>query len=325
MHKTGKRIFMNYVVLDLEWNQSTDKTKTELKELPFEIVEIGAVLLDASFQAIGEFSRIVKPSVYLEMNEYTGKLIHLQMSELKKGRPFPEVMKEFLNWCGDEYIFCTWGSQDLVELQRNMDYYHMPALSKTPFAYLDVQKLFNIACTKDKIQRALEYAVDYLHIPQDIPFHRAFSDAFYTSEVLKQLPESVLSNQSYDTYHPPKSRREEIHVRFSDYYKYISRCFPTKERAMQDSTVTSTYCYICNRRLPRLIRWFSANSRHFYSVSICDTHGYMKGKIRMKHASNGKIYVVKTQKFITKEEVDAIYDKLAHIRALRKEKQSGNL
>lgn len=315
---------MNYVVLDLEWNQPQDGIKTELRELPFEIVEIGAILLDESFQAIGEFSRIVKPNVYQEMNEYTGKLIHLQMSELKKGRPFPDVMKEFLEWCKEDYIFCTWGSQDLVELQRNMDYYHMPALSKAPFAYLDVQKLFNIACTKDKIQRSLEYAVDYLNITQDIPFHRAFSDAFYTSEVLKLLPESVLSNQSFDTYHPPKSRREEIHVRFSDYNKYISRCFPSKERAMQDSEVTSTYCYICNRRLPRKIRWFSVNSKHFYSVSVCDVHGYMKGKIRMKHSINGKIYVVKTQKFITKEEVDAIYQKRAHIRELRKEKLNGN-
>jgi hypothetical protein len=32
-----------------------------------------------------------------------------------KGNPFPQVMGEFLDWCGEDYIFCTWGTSDLVE------------------------------------------------------------------------------------------------------------------------------------------------------------------------------------------------------------------
>ena len=39
---------MNYIVLDLEWNQSNTGKEPQVKELPFEIIDIGAVKLDLS-------------------------------------------------------------------------------------------------------------------------------------------------------------------------------------------------------------------------------------------------------------------------------------
>lgn len=36
---------MNYIILDLEWNQGNEQKEKQLKELPFEIIEIGAVKL----------------------------------------------------------------------------------------------------------------------------------------------------------------------------------------------------------------------------------------------------------------------------------------
>lgn len=37
---------MDYIVFDLEWNQSPEGKKGSDKKLPFEIIEIGAVKLD---------------------------------------------------------------------------------------------------------------------------------------------------------------------------------------------------------------------------------------------------------------------------------------
>ena len=37
---------MNYIVLDLEWNQCPTGKSGEIRRLPFEIIEIGAVKLD---------------------------------------------------------------------------------------------------------------------------------------------------------------------------------------------------------------------------------------------------------------------------------------
>ena len=313
---------MNYVVLDLEWNQPVDGIRTEDRELPFEIVEIGAILLNEERKIIGEFTQIVKPTVYHEMNEVTRNLIHLRMKELKQGKSFPETMKEFLEWCGEDYVFCTWGSLDLVELQRNMKYHGLEPIDYRPFPYLDVQKLFSIAFEDRKVRRSLEFAVDYLGIPVDIPFHRAFSDAYYTAKVMAEITDpDVFSNYSFDTYHIPETRKDEVNVLFHDYAKYISRGFEDKILAMQDREVTSTRCYVCKKNARRKINWFSVNGKHFYSVSQCEKHGYMKGKIRLKKSEDGKIYVVKTQKLITDAQVEQIAAKRASLKEQRRNRR----
>ena len=168
---------MEYIVLDLEWNQSNTGKEDAVEKLPFEIIEIGAIKLNKERVMVSEFNELIKPQVYHEMHKITSKLIHIQMQELERGRSFPEVGGDFVNWCGqEEHLFCTWGTLDLTELQRNMAYYEMPLLAPGPLPYLDVQKLFAIAYEERKIRRNLEYAIDFLHIEKDIPFHRAFSD-----------------------------------------------------------------------------------------------------------------------------------------------------
>ena len=51
---------MNYIVLDLEWNQAAYKADEEWK-IPFEIIEIGAVKLDENCQIIETFQRLIRP------------------------------------------------------------------------------------------------------------------------------------------------------------------------------------------------------------------------------------------------------------------------
>ena len=93
---------MNYIVLDLEWNQASDlKTKLE-NELLFEIIEIGAVKLDENRKIIDTFHEMIKPQVFKKMHQITGELIHLKMEQLKNCRQFKDVAKDFLDWCGEE-------------------------------------------------------------------------------------------------------------------------------------------------------------------------------------------------------------------------------
>lgn len=313
---------MNYVIMDLEWNQSSTGEEEVSKVLPFEIIEIGAIKLNDERRMISEFSELVKPQVYHEMHHITRKLIHLQMKQLQQGRPFTEVMEQFREWCGQNYTFCTWGPLDLTELQRNIRYYGLEPFSDGPIRFLDVQKLFSIAYEDRKSRRALEYAIDYLAIEKDIPFHRAFSDAYYTAKVLALMDESVLANYSFDVFHLPKDKDSEVHVVFDTYAKYISRAFPDKAQALEDKTVMSTKCYLCHKSLRRKIRWFSPNGKHYYSVSYCDRHGYMKSKVRIRKAEDGGIYVVKTQKFITEAEMDNIRDKQVKAKQQRKNQKT---
>ena len=312
---------MNYIVMDLEWNQSNDGSEEVCKVLPFEIIEIGAIQLNSERKMVSEFSELIRPQVYHEMHHITEKLIHLQMEELEKGHPFVEVMEKFRKWCGEEYIFCTWGPLDLVELQRNIRYYGLEPLGDGPIAYLDVQKLFSIAYEDRKSRRTLEYAIDYLYLEKDIPFHRAFSDAYYAAKVLANMDEQVLRNVSFDVFHLPQTREEEVHVVFDTYAKYISRSFADKAEAMEDKTVISTKCYLCHKNLRKKIRWFSPNGKHYYSVSSCDKHGLMKAKIRIRKTEDDRVYVVKTEKFITPEEMQDIRMKQDKARQQRRERR----
>jgi len=316
---------MNYIVFDLEWNQSNTGREKEVEKLPFEIIEIGAVKIDDTCVTTGEFHELIRPQVYREMHHITGKLIQLNMKELEKGEDFPKTMEAFLDWCGSgEYLFCTWGSLDLMELQRNMKYYDMTPLSEGPIAYLDVQKLFSIAYEDGKKRRSLEFAIDFLEIEKDIPFHRAFTDAYYTGKVLTAIMEhhrGVLKNVSFDVFHPPVNRESEVKIQFDTYMKYISRSFAGKAEAFRDNEVVSTKCYLCHRNLKKKIPWFAVSLKNYYAVAYCEEHGYLKGKIRVNKTDDGRVYIVKTTKFISEEDVKALEERRAHVKEVHKKRK----
>jgi len=311
---------MNYIILDLEWNQSGTDLE-EVAALPFEIIEIGAIKLNDDCVITGEFNELVKPQVYAKMHMITSRLIHLQMQELQRGKPFVEVAQRFRDWCGEDYIFCTWGSMDLTELQKNMKYYNMTPLSDGPIAFLDVQKLFSIAFEDGRSRRALEYAADLIGIEKDIPFHRAFSDAYYAAGILKKIilekPE-VLKWVSYDAFHPPVSRERELKIQFDTYMKYISREFDSKGDAMADREVSSSKCYLCHRNLRKKIKWYTLNGKNYYCLAYCEKHGYLKGKIRFRKSDEGRYYVVKTTKLISEQDAAVLKERSVRARELRK-------
>lgn len=381
---------MNYIVLDLEWNQGNEKVEKQRKDVPFEIIEIGAVkmndrleicrrsaagesgrpdrpLTDGAFvenDAFAEydvFHEIVRPRIYHEMHRATRDILHLDMEDLREGSTFPEVMERFLAWCGTppgapassgkdapgagmggwgmcppgenvcevhaceagnstlrlpeerpsgDWMFATWAPQDLTELQRNMRYYRMPPLGSNPVKFYDVQKLFSIAFEDGKSRRSLKYAVEFLKLPRENAFHRALSDAFYAAQILEKIREpQILQKVSFDSFRIPQSRKEEVHIVFDDYAKYISREFEDKEKLFRDREVASTKCYLCHRNLRKKVKWFTPNGKHYYSISCCSEHGYMKGKIRVRKTENGGVYAVKTLKFISEEEAEEILRK----------------
>jgi len=316
---------MNYIIFDLEWNQA-DRKMEEDPGLPFEIIEIGAVKLNERFEKIGEFSRLIRPTVYHSMHSITQDIIHISMRELRREQTFPAVMRHFRKWCGEECMFGTWGPLDLTELQRNMEYFGFEPLTDGPVPFLDIQKLYALAYEPEdaKKRRALSVAVENLDIEEDIPFHRAFSDAYYTAKVLQKIAtepfaERILQKISFDIYHIPADKKKEVHITFDTYAKYISREFANKQTAMEDREVSSTKCYLCRRNARKKIRWFTPNGKHYYSLSVCSKHGFIKGKIRMKKTEDDKVFVVKTMKVVTEEQAQAVYDRQERARELRRQ------
>ncbi len=223
---------MEYIVVDFEWNQSPYGKGTGKKTLPFEIIEIGAVKLDEKRNIIDTFDAVIQPKVYKKLHHMTMELTGITQEEIGHGALFTHTIVDFLLWCGDDFMFCTWGNTDLVELQRNMKYYRLEDLLVGPLKYYNVQKLFRIL--KDPMERpscSLESAVELLGLSGEYPFHRAINDARYTAQVFAQMDMDLVKKlYSVDYYQNPQTRQQEIHLDYETHSKYISREFSTKRK-----------------------------------------------------------------------------------------------
>ena len=300
----------NFIVFDLEWNQNPGGKEASVERLPFEIFEIGAVKLNEEREKVAEFHRIIS------------EVTHVSIEELERdGEPFAAVMEDFLKWCGEDCIFCTWGSMDLTELQRNMVYHGMTIPFPKPFLFYDVQKLYSLCYQDGKARISLDEAVETFALDVDAPFHRALGDAEYTGRVMRAMDfESVKDYVSVDYYMPPESEDEEFTLRFPEYTKFVSRMFETKEEAMEEKRVTDVVCTKCRRMLRKKIRWFSSGQRYYLCLATCPEHGMMKGKIRMKKSEDGRVFAVKTVKPVDEEGAEAVFLKKEEARIRRAEK-----
>lgn len=313
---------MNYIVFDLEWNQCPYGKEKENHKIPFEIIEIGAVKLNRDRQIVDQFRVLIQPRVYKKLHFRTQEIIQMDIRELEKGEPFYRAIRMFLRWCGDDFRFCTWGNTDLLELQRNMKYYGVLSLLKGPVSYLDVQKLFSMEFEDGDSRKSLEYAVDFLDLEKEKEFHRALEDASYTARVFAQVSRELADTyDSIDCYQNPKNREEEILLYYPEYEKFISREFSSKEELLADKEIAGSRCCLCKKNVRKKIRWFSGGPKSYYCLARCSTHGWIKGKIRVKRTENGKIFAVKTMKLTDEAEAETIRQKKEEIKRKRKERK----
>ena len=97
---------MNYVVLDLEWNQAMSSKSEVFNHLPIhlrgEIIEIGAVKLNPDLSLGEEFTIDVRPVYFRRMHYKVKKITGFDKDRLAHGIGFPEAMAQLRAWCGDD-------------------------------------------------------------------------------------------------------------------------------------------------------------------------------------------------------------------------------
>ena len=178
---------MDYIVMDLEWNQNPYGKNNHHPDIPFEIIEIGAVRVTEDREIRDSYQQVIRPRVYKRLHYKIQEITHFTEEELSYGKDFKRAIVEFLEWCGDDYMFCTWGSMDLTELQKNMRHYKLERILEFPLFYVDLQKMFSLRYDDGHMKRTLTSAVEYLEIPEENAFHRALSDAYYTAKVMQVM------------------------------------------------------------------------------------------------------------------------------------------
>ncbi len=178
---------MNYIVLDLEWNQCPTGKSGEIRRLPFEIIEIGAVKLEKNLRMSDSFREDPCSRSYIARYILRRGNRRFTADRSSKGRIFLKSFSDFLGWCGADPSFCTWGPSDLMELQRNLAYHQLPIRFRSRFCIM-ISRKFSASVYEDRrTRRSLEFAVDFLKIPKDVAFHSGFNDAHYTSVIMQHL------------------------------------------------------------------------------------------------------------------------------------------
>ena len=70
----------------------------------------------------------------------------------------------------------------------------------------------------------------------------------------------------------------------------------------------------------RKLRWFINNSRIYESISVCQKHGSIKGKVRIRKTDDGMFYAVKTLKRVSEEKAEELREKRDSLRKKRRTK-----
>ena len=181
---------MNYIVMDMEWNQPWPGSPSSKKVLPVtirgEIIQIGAVRLTEDGEVADEFQVMIRPKFYRHLNRRVSKLTGIKENRLRdEGVPFPEAMTLFQNWCGEDIVFLTWGFDDIGILRENLQLFDMDTVFTD--RWYNAQMIFNAQTDGSNSQKALKTAMETLGIEATRPAHDALGDAYHTALICARL------------------------------------------------------------------------------------------------------------------------------------------
>ena len=179
---------MNYIVFDMEWNQPPAGAKLEYENdccLSNEIIQIGAVKIGEGKNFEDTFSVNIRPRKFTQMNHNVKKITGIDDRQLFEGADITDAVRDFRLWCGGNFVFITWGYDDIGVLVNNLKYFGLDA-EWLPKCY-NLQMIFCAQTENLNKQYSLSYAAEQLGIALDKPLHNALTDAYYTAEICTKL------------------------------------------------------------------------------------------------------------------------------------------
>ena len=276
---------MHYIVFDLEWNCAGKVNKVDAatqEAIPFEIIEIGAVKLDEQFRTVSKYSTCIRPRIYPILTGPVAAVTRRFQQSLKYGLDFRDAARGFLEWCGADYLFCTWSESDTAALKMNLKYYGLA--DRLAVSCLDVQYLFDVLIEQADIQRSIEYAVDFLRLPKSQPFHQAVNDAWYTGQILCQIAGIVRQEQAGLDF----VARYAFDPNLTRSYQFYISGLATVEAVVLELHRQAPACPACGAPLLLDSDWNREGSRILASFT-CPEHGHVIGKSRLRQKGSDQM------------------------------------
>ena len=283
---------MNYIVVDLEWNQAMSSKSSVFNKLPIklrgEIIEIGAVKLDENMQPADEFTIDVKPVYFKRMHYKVKKLTGFDKERLAKGYSFRDAFEKFREWCGEDVTFLTWGCDDRGIMEQNIIIHDLDW--DWIADWINLQLIYNMQTDGDKNQKSLATAMEHFNIEQTRVAHDALGDAYNTALVCTKLDIAQGLAQYEDasrmlSLHTHKQQSGENkgpepleHLVFPGYI--------SKSEAFADSELINLPCPNCSKELS-CQRWINQGDQRYMNIYSCpDCGSYLLRLKFRKHEDN---------------------------------------
>ncbi|MCR4668330.1 MAG: exonuclease domain-containing protein [Clostridia bacterium] len=288
---------MNFVVLDLEWNQAMSSKSEVFYHLPIhlrgEIIEIGAVKLNPDLSLGEEFTIDVKPVYFRRMHYKVKKITGFDRDRLSHGVTFPEAMQRLREWCGDDVTFLTWGWDDQGIFEQNIIIHDLDW--DWIAGWVNLQMIYNLQTGGDKNQKSLASAMEHFAIEQTRVAHDALGDAYNTALVTTHLDmeegmrlypeaEEILAKRM-PNYKPPTDTAPVQEAMLHDVFP----SFESKADAFADAKAHALSCPVC-KELREGAKWISQSDNRYMNLFTCPEHGSFLVRIRLKKDPDNELW-----------------------------------
>lgn len=180
---------MKYIIVDLEMNEIQKKYSEQRKQCRFEIMEIGAIMLDENFKEIDSFKTFVKPEFNYEIKEPYTNLTGITTEMVVDAPVFSQALRSFSDWCykKDKNITVyAWSNCDLTQIKKEAEikqYEYNANEEKMIKNWKDFQKVYTEKIGFDHAI-SLEKALTYAGLDFKGKQHDALFDARNTAELV---------------------------------------------------------------------------------------------------------------------------------------------
>ena len=296
---------MDYIVLDMEWNQPWPGSPSAKKVLPVqirgEIIQIGAVRLRDG-QVADEYQVMIRPKYYRRLNRRVSKLTGIKESRLlAEGIPFPEAMEQFRAWCGENVVFLTWGFDDIGILRENLRLFKLD--ESWTGKWFNAQMIFNAQTDGSNAQKALKTAMEIFGIEATRPAHDALGDAYHTALICAKLD---LSKGTEEYAQALKSHENGFHGAELPgcICRKVFHDYADKRAALAAMTGPENQCPTCGRQMLGS-RWFAQPGPRYMDLATCPEHGKFLIRVRLSVQPDGKVRVSRLTYEATSEAAEA--------------------
>jgi len=185
-----------HVVLDVEMC----RVPSRIQKYPYknEIIQIGAVMLNDSYEIIDKYSTYVRPR-YGRIDNYILSLTGISERTIKNAPDIEDALGEMIQWIGDkEAVFYSWSTTDYFQIRKEIQLKCQEDAKWTRILaqenWIDYQRKLGERLDSPRLLKLTE-ALNLTEISTEGRMHDGLDDAYNTARMIAKLEK----NKDYQT------------------------------------------------------------------------------------------------------------------------------